>query len=154
ESLWRRAWTWAVPAATLALAALIAVNLLRVLSPQPIGPLAELLSGLVSAARTATLVGIAGFVFGVVALVRLRRQREVRRLPIVTSPLLAVALGATAIVIGGLHWYAWGGAGDVENLSMPARAALGEAPHIARIRDATVVLLAPDADGDARSLAM
>jgi S1-C subfamily serine protease len=154
EALWRRGLTWAVPAATLGLAVLGAVCLLRVLSPRPIGPLAQLLSGLTSTARTATLVGIASFFAGVIALVRLRRQREFRRLPIVTSHLLAIVVGATAGAIGGLHWYAWSGAGDVENLSMPARAAIDEAPHIARIRDATVVLLAPDADGDARSLAM
>jgi S1-C subfamily serine protease len=89
----------------------------------------------------------------VVALVRLRRRHQFRRLAFLTGHLVAIVLGASAAVTGGLHWAAWQPTRDVPQ-GMPPRAALGVASHVDRILDATVVVFAPDADGDARNLAI
>jgi len=153
QPLWRRSLIWAMPAATLAVAAAALWCTVDVLSPRPIGPIAALTTGLVAAARAAALVGLAAFASGVIALVRLRRRPQFRRLAFLTSHLLAIVLGATAAGIGGVHWAEWQPIRDAR-LGMPARAALGVPSHVDRILDATVVVLAPDADGDARNLAM
>lgn len=154
DPLWRRSLVWAMPAATLALAAIAGSLLLGLLSARSIGPLGSLLSGMMAAARWTTLVGLAALVTGVVALVRLRRRRQFRRLAILTSHLVAIIVGCTALVAGALHWIALHGGFGGEYTSMPARASLGVAAHVERIVNATVVVLAPGADGDARELAM
>jgi S1-C subfamily serine protease len=153
QPLWRRCLIWALPAMTLVAAAAALWCTVDVLSPRPIGPIAALTTGLVVAARTAALVGLAAFVLGVVALVRLRRRHQFRRLGFLTCHLVAIVLGATAAVIGMLHWAAWQPTRDARQ-GMPPRAALGVTSHVDRILDATVVVLAPDAGGDARNLAM
>ncbi len=154
EPLWRRALAWAMPAATLAAAAACVWCTVDVLSPRPIGPLAALFDGLTASARLATAIGAASFVLGVIALLRLRRRRWFRRLGVLACHLVAIVAGGTAAVIGALHWVALAGAGSSEYLAMPARM-MGELPsHVRRIVDATVVVLAPDAEGDARMLAM
>ena len=153
QPVWRRCLTWAMPAITLAAAAAALWCTIDVLSPRPIGPIAALTTGLVAAARNAALVGLAGLVLGVVALVRLRRRHQFRWLGFLTCHLVAIVLGASAAVIGVLHWAAWHPTLDLRQ-GMPPRAALGVPSHVDRILDATVVVLAPDADGDARNLAM
>ena len=152
ESLWRRGLAWAMPVATLGAAAFAVFYLVEGLSARPIGPLTLLIAGLSDAARATTLAGAVSLVVGVIALVRLRRQRQFRRVAILACHLVAVVAGATAVLIGALSWPWFGdGAG---HLSMPARESLATPSHIGRILDATVVVLAPDADGDARNLAM
>jgi S1-C subfamily serine protease len=84
----------------------------------------------------------------------LRRQRHYRRLWLVAVHALAVVIGATALVIGGTHWLAMRGGFGGEYTSMPAREAAVVHSPVERILDATVVVLAPDAEGDARNLAM
>lgn len=153
EPLWRRGLGWTVPAVTVAVAAIALACTIDVLSPRSIGPIGALARGLVAASRTATLVGLAALALGVVALARMRRQRQFRRLAILTGHLVAIVLGATAAVIGAVHWAAWQPALEARQ-GMPPRVALGVAAHVDRILDATTVVFAPDADGDARNLAM
>lgn len=153
QPLWRRCLIWVTPATTLVAAGAALWCTIHVLSPRPIGPIAALATGLVVAARTAALVGLAAFMLGVVALVRLRRRSQFRRLAFLTCHLVAMVLGATAAVIGVFHWAAWQPIRDARQ-GMPPRVALGVPSHVDRILDATVVVLAPDADGDARTLSM
>jgi S1-C subfamily serine protease len=154
EPLWRRSIVWMTPAATLALAAVAGVWLVRLLSARSIGPLGSLLSELASAARWTTLLGLVTLVAGAVALVRSRRSRHFRRLAILVSHLLAIIVGCTAVTAGALHWIGVSGGFGGEYTSMPARTSLGVAAQVERIVNATVVVLAPGADGDARELAM
>jgi S1-C subfamily serine protease len=155
EPLWRRGLVWVMPAATLGAAGLAVWWLWGLLSARSIGPLAALVADLTASARNATLIGLASAVLGVVALVRLRRRRQFRRLVILACHLLAIMAGGSALVIGGLHWLGAGAGGNGwQHNSMPARGALAVPGHVQRVLDATVVVLATDADGDARSLAM
>jgi S1-C subfamily serine protease len=154
EPMWRRLLVWAMPAATLGLAALAGLCLLQLLSARSIGPLGSLLSGLMSASRRATLVGLAAVILGVVALVRMRQRRHFRQLAMLGSHLVAIVAGCTALVIGVLHWIAMSGGFGGQYTSMPVRVSLDASAQVERIVNATVVVLAPGADGDARALAM
>ena len=154
EPLWRKSLVWTTPAATLALAALAGWYLVRLLSARSIGPLGSLLSEMTAAARWATVIGLGGLVTGVVALVRLRRRRHFRKLAMLASHLVAIMVGCAAVVIGGLHWIGLSGGFGGEFTSMPVRGSLDVSSQIERILNATVVVLAPGADGDARKLAM
>lgn len=154
EPWWRRWLVWATPAATLGIAAIAGWLVLRLLSARSIGPLGSLLTEMMAAARWATVVGLATSILGVVALVRSRRNRQFRRLSILASHLVVIIVGCTALVIGVFHWVAQRGGFGGQYTSMPARASLGVPSHVERILNATVVVLAPGADGDARTLAI
>lgn len=142
------------PSLSLALAALAVIGLARLLAARPLGPLTALLEGWTADARFATLIGAAGLVLGAVALVRLRRHRWFRRLGVLACHLLAIVAGATAVVLGGFHWLGLARGFAMTYATMPARVALADSAQVERIVNATVVVLAPDADGDARSLAV
>jgi len=153
QALWRRGLIWIMPVATLTVAAWALWCTIDVLSPRPIGPVAALVGGLIDAGRTTALVGLAALVLGVVALARARRRRQFRRLAILSCHLLAIVLGATSLLLGWVHWASWSTAlRDMRE--MPVRHSLGVSSHVDRILDATVVVFAPDADGDARYLSM
>lgn len=151
---WRRLLAWAPPALTLGVAAVAAWATVALLSARPIGPLDGLIADLRGASRCAALVGLLALVAGVIATVRLRRQRHFRRLPFVIAHAVAVVIGTSAMAIGGLHWLALRSAVSAAYTSMPARTSLGVASQLERIMDATVVVLAPDRDGDGRNPAM
>lgn len=154
EPVLRRLSAWASPVATLGLAAMAVWLTAQLGAARPIGPLRALLDDLHAATRWCALGGLGTLVAGAVALVRARRKRQYRRLAIVTSPLLAIVAGGIALGFGGLHLAA--GAGEVawRYTAMPAREPLGVASYLERIVNATAVVLAPDADGDARELAI
>ncbi|HET7503524.1 MAG TPA: trypsin-like peptidase domain-containing protein [Kofleriaceae bacterium] len=154
EPLRRRALVWGAPAVTLALAAFTAWCLLQLLAARSIGPLGSLLSEMRASARWATALGLLALVAGVVAIVRMRRRRHFRRLGILASHLLAIIAGCSALVIGIMHWIGLASGFGGAFTSMPARQSLGESSQVERIINATVVVLAPGADGDARELAM
>jgi S1-C subfamily serine protease len=154
EPLWRRSLVLAMPTATLALAVIATGCVVRLLSARSLGPLGALLSELMAAARWTTIIGLAALFTGVVALIRLRRNRHFRRLAVLTSHLIAIIAGCTAVVAGTLHWIELRGGFGGDYTSMPVRASLGLAAHVERIVNATVVVLATGADGDARELAM
>lgn len=151
---WRTCVDHAPPLVTLAIAAVTAWSIRALMAARPIGPLAALLADLREASQRATLLGLLALVVGAVALVRLRRRREYRKLPFIVSHALAVAVGGSAVVVGGLHWYAMSGGHFGQYTTMPPRASLGLTANVERILNATVVVLAPDASGDARGLAI
>ncbi len=154
EPLWRRLLVWIPPALAIGLAAVAARSVVRLLSARALGPLVELVADLSSSWKHALLAGAGALAAGVVVLVRARRSRHFRRLPLLACCLVAIAVGGTAAVLGAIHGFAltrtFGGA----HATMPARGALGVPPHVERIVDASVVVLAPDADGDARGGAL
>jgi S1-C subfamily serine protease len=154
EPKWRRASAWLLPVVSLGLAALSAVSVGRVLAARPIGPLAALLHDLAVAAGAAFAAGALTAIVGGVALIRARRRRHFRRLALIASFLIAIVAGNTAVVVGGMHWYGLRGGFGHAYASMPARTSLDASTQIERIVNATVVVLAPDAEGDARTLAM
>ncbi|MBL8620003.1 MAG: trypsin-like peptidase domain-containing protein [Myxococcales bacterium] len=151
--LWRRAIAWWPLVLTLGLAVLAASELRTLLSARDLGPLRTLIAELQASARRTTLFGLLALIVGVVALVRLRKHRNFRRVPLIVSHALAIIAGAAALVLGGLHWWGTGGFGGAYT-SMPPRVALPVSSTVDRILAATVVVLAPDKDGDARGLAM
>jgi S1-C subfamily serine protease len=148
QPVWRRLLAWIPPALALALALAAAWTAVRLLSSRPIGPLAALLAELSSASRHALIAGASALVVGAPALVLARRSRHFRRLPLLACYLAAIVTGATAVAIGGFHARVPGFGGA--HTRMPARESLGVPMHAERIADASVVVLAPDADGDAR----
>ncbi|MDB4959616.1 MAG: protease Do [Myxococcales bacterium] len=154
EPLWKKLVVWFPPAITVGIAAFAAWFAVRLLSSREISSLDTLLSDLQGTAKRTTLVGLLALVVGIVALFRLRRQRQFRRLPFVISHAIAVMAGASALVIGAVHWYEFSGGFSGQYTSMPPREALGVTTHVDRILNATVVVLAPDGDGDATRLAM
>lgn len=156
EPLWKKLIVWAPPAATLGMAGVAAWCAIRLLSSRALGPLGALLEELVTTSKRTTLVGLLTVIVGAIALFRLRRQRHFRRLPIVLGHSVAIVIGASALVVGGLHLIeASLGGFSGQYTSMPAReAATRETSNAERILNATVVVLAPDAQGDARNLAI
>jgi hypothetical protein len=153
EPLWRRSLVWAGPALTLGLAAAAGVSLLRLFASRQIGPLGSLLDDIVASGRWAMLVGLVATITGIVALIRLRRRRHFRRLGILASHLLCIIAGGTALVSGTCQRLLLTGFSG-QYTSMPAREPLGASANTERIVNATVVVLAPDADGDANNLAI
>jgi S1-C subfamily serine protease len=83
----------------------------------------------------------------------LRRRRHYRRLAILASHLVCVVAGGTALVTGSCERLSQGGFGH-QYTSMPRRESLGASATTERIVNATVVVLAPDASGDAKNLAL
>ena len=153
EPWWRRVAVW-VPAGFSLAAAVFTVVLLRAhLAPREIGPLDALYDDLHGAAARALWVGIGCTLAGVILLVRMRRRRHFRRLGIIAAHALAIIAGATAIVLAGTALWGLRTFGGRFS-TMPAREPLGVSPYVEQIASATVVMLAPDGDGDARNLAI
>jgi S1-C subfamily serine protease len=149
-SRWRRALVWVAPALTIGLGAAATWALVDLLSARAIGPLSALLAAITSAWKQALLTGALAIAAGTAALVRGRRTPHFRRTPLLTCHLAAIAVGAVAVLVGVYHGLAAGGGFAGAYTSMPPRAALGVPTHLERILEATVVVLAPDGDGDAR----
>lgn len=147
--MWRRLLAWLWPALALGLAALAVWMIVRLLSPLPIGPLAALQATVAGAGRAALGAGAIALVVGIAALVRARRSRHFRRLPLLACYLAAIVSGATALALGALQELSPAG-GFGAHATMPPRAALDLPAHVQRIIDASAIILAPGADGDAR----
>jgi S1-C subfamily serine protease len=149
ESWWKRYAVWTVLAANVALAAAAAWCVVQRFASRPIGPLAALVADRTGANQRAVVIGGVAMASGVIALVWLRRRRHFRWVPGLVGHGLAVVLGTTALVLGAfgalaMHGNTWA------HTSMPPRRQLDVAVQIERIVGATVVVLAPDASGDAR----
>lgn len=152
EPWWRRSLVWSAPAATLVVAAVAVWFLLRTFAARAIGPLGPLLAELSSTSTWTLFAGLASLVAGVVALVRLRRRRQFRRIAILACHLVAIMAGCSALLAGGVHLLGLRTGFGGRYTSMPVRESLGMPSSIERIINATVVVLAPDVEGDARSL--
>ncbi|HEY1554191.1 MAG TPA: S1C family serine protease [Kofleriaceae bacterium] len=153
ERWWRRALPWLPRVATFALAAVAAWCVVLQFSARPIAPLGQLLAELAAANKHTAIAGGVALVAAIVMLLRLRKHRHFRKLPLVLGHALALCVGAAALVIGLVGWLGTGSFGG-RYTSMPAREQLGMPSHVQRVLDATVVVLAPGADGDARELAL
>lgn len=154
EPLWKRALPWLAPALSIALAAFAVWSIVELLSARPLGPLRALLDELHATARRTTLAGLGALVLGIVLLARLRRRRHHRRIAFILGHSAAVVAGASALVLGGLQWSFGSGGFGGQYTTMPARESMPVSASVQRILDATVVVLATDASGDARSAAL
>lgn len=150
---WRDVIAWMPTLIAAAIAAFSGWCLRGHLSPRPLGPLAALLDDVTTAERRAFWVGVGAAIAGIVLFVRTRRRRHFRRFLFLAPPILATAIGLTSVVIAGLTMIDRPDYG-ARFLTMPPRVQLGVSAQLERIVNATVVVLAPDADGDARNLSI
>lgn len=138
--------------AAVALAVVAGLHLLSLFDAQPVRGLDELVGALRGAAMNATLWGAASLIGGIGALVYLRRSRHAHRRHYLVTYLVAVFAGGSAAVTGGLHWYGVAGSLGLEHLTMPAFARTDyPSVHFERIAAATVVIVVPAHDGDAKN---
>jgi len=145
---------YALPAAAAIATAVCLWAALANFSSARLGPLAALQSQWVAVAKWTTLAGIATLGLAIVALVRLRRGRLFRSLPLLAMSLGATIAGALAIVIGGAFWMQTTHLFGWEHVAMPALGPVSGSPRMRAIMDATAVILAPDAHGDARDVSI
>jgi S1-C subfamily serine protease len=149
----RRLATVVVPAATVTLGAAAAWFAVAVLTPGPVGPLAELIDALVAVAGKAAVLGALAVVAGGVALWRLRRRREFRRIPLLVPHLLAVMAGLGALVIGGVQSWQLASPTTMRHLTMPPLIAPATpSPTAERVMNATAVIVAPGEAGTAAGM--
>jgi RNA polymerase subunit RPABC4/transcription elongation factor Spt4 len=119
-----------------------------------LGPLALLQAQWLAVAKGTALAGLLTLTLAIVAVVRLRRSRLFRSLPLLALSLGATVAAAAALVIGGAFWlqsthlFGW------EHVSMPALQPRSGSPQTRAIMNATAVILAPDGNGDARGIAI
>jgi S1-C subfamily serine protease len=156
---WRRHGTRAVCAAivtgSIAASAGAALALVRYFEPQPIGPLPTILERLAGDASRAALLGLLAAVLGIAGLVWLRRSRDFRFLPLLVPALLAGVAGLGVALTGGLIWLGTPSAPPWRFGLVPPVDRHGSAdPLVHAIQRATVAILAPDAEGDARAPAL
>lgn len=152
EPWWRGVFAWLPTLFAASIAAFSGWCLRAHLSPRRIGPLTALLDDMTSAEHRAFWVGAGAAIAGLVLFVRTRRRRHFRRFFFLGAPMLATAIGLTSVVVAGLSMLGPDYGGRFH--TMPPREQLGVSSQLARIVNATVVVLAPDGDGDARYLSM
>lgn len=141
----------AMALATLALAAAAMLYVVALFRPQPLRGLAQIIEALRGDAAGATLAGGAGLIMGAVSLWRHARGAHSHRTLLLAGHVLGILVSGMASVTGGLCWLGLAGVG-MQHLDMPALDLAGQpSPHMDRIARATVVILAGDADGNARA---
>ena len=130
-------------------AALSVAWALDLVSGIPIGDLGSMLEGVRDLARPATLAGCLALLAGAAGLWSVARTRFHRSKVLAVLLLAAVLGGSGAGFVGGMYWVG-SLAFSLEHTRMPARAPAGTFDAAAeRVMAATVVLFAPDEDGDA-----
>ena len=138
------------PLASVALAGVSDYLLVVLLSPRPIGPLHALFDDLSASQAHALWTGIGIAIVGLVGLVRARRGRHHRRVLHLVGHASALVIGCITAIAGGLHTLATADRFSGAFTSMPERELTSFAPQVERIFRATAVVLATDAEGDAR----
>ncbi|HEY3020513.1 MAG TPA: hypothetical protein VGJ32_09990, partial [Solirubrobacteraceae bacterium] len=123
----------------------------RLFRAQPPRALESIVGRLETVSWHAIAGGIVALLLGSAGLFALWRRRRVRSHAILSGHLAGLVAGALAVVAGGLHLRSV----DVglAHLAMPPLGAITPdvlTPHFARVARATVVIVAGDADGDAR----
>jgi len=153
----RRLLPGAVAAAAGGAGLVVALALLR---PAGLAPLAEVRDTYGEQAHAALGLGLLAVVAGTVAVLVLRRSRLFRSWPLLLLNGLALACALFAVAVGG-----WSTLNPLEfrdirgepwrYLAMPRLdAGPGAAPLARRVMEATTVILAPDAEGDMRGMAI
>lgn len=153
EPLWKRALVLAPLALALAVAVPAGWYLYQLMAPQEVGPLTRLIDHLVTSMHRATGFGLLALVVGIAGAIRLRRRRQFRQVAFVAGHAVPIIVGAAAFALGVFHWWSFRGL-SAEYVSMPARPQLDITASEERILNATVVVVAPDGDGDARMPAL
>jgi S1-C subfamily serine protease len=148
----RRTWLQALPCLlAFALSAAALAVTATLFSARGPGPLAPLLEEAAAVSRAGLGLGAAGLAAGLLGTALLRRSPLVRAWPLTGLAGGAIAGGLAAVVLGAIQMDRASALGSWRYLSMPPpSAAHAKLPEINRIMAATVVLLAPDADGSAR----
>jgi S1-C subfamily serine protease len=154
ERWWRRVGPWLFAALSGALATVSAIAVVRLFMPRNVTPLGMLVADLDRSAWRSLGAGIAALGAGAGALYAVRRGRSFRRIAIVAAHLAAVVAGAVATVGAGLSARWFGQPPGFERTTMPPRPKEPPSRLFDRIAAATAVVLAPGADGDARSAAL
>jgi hypothetical protein len=138
-----------VAAALLGVAAACALWFL--FRPLPLGPLDEILGVLERFAVATSLLGAGALGVGIVSLIAVMKGRHFRSGVLLAANCVGIVSGTTALIVGGWSVVSMGFGWD--HVAMP----LVEPPgsHVGRaIMEATAVIIAPDADGDARGVAI
>jgi S1-C subfamily serine protease len=151
----RRVARLALVAAAAALAAAAVAACVRLWGFQELAPLAELRQRLLAALGVALATGAAAVAAGLGAAALVRRTPRLRSWRQALATTGAAAVGAAALGTAALWWLLGGSGTGWTYWAMPALARdLALAPVAGPIVQATVVILAPDADGDAGPLAI
>jgi S1-C subfamily serine protease len=147
----RRAARLALCAAAVALGVAAVVACARLWSYQELVPLAELRQRLVVTIGIAGAAGAAAAAAGLGGLAMVRRTPRLRSAGLTFATLGSAAVGLAALAVAGLAWLSSSGLGSRwAHDAMPAiDPELALAPLAGPIVQATVVILAPGADGDA-----
>lgn len=119
-----------------------------------LGPLDALQAQWIGVARWTTLAGLATLGLAISAIVGLRRGRLFRSVPLLATSLTAMIAGAAALVIGGAFWLQSAHLFGWKHVCMPSLTTVAGSPQTRAIMNATAVILAPDAHGDARGVAI
>jgi S1-C subfamily serine protease len=137
--------------AALALAGVAVAYLVALFQAQPVRGLAQIIEALRRCATGATFAGGAGLLVGAVSLRFHARGAHSHRRLFLAGHVVGILVGGIAGVTGGLHWL--GSARiDLQYLDMPAlELARQPSLHMDRIARATVVIVAGNAEGNARA---
>ncbi len=151
----RRAARLALCAAAVALGVAAVVACARFWSWQELAPLAELRQRLVATIGIAAATGAAAAAAGFGALAMIRRTPRLRSAGLTFATLGSAAAGLAVLAVAGLGWLSSGLGPDWAHDAMPALdPELALAPLAGPIVQATVVILAPGADGNAGAAAI
>ena len=161
ESAWTRARHYLPTAAALLVGAIAMVFVARLLQPAALARLATVVDRYKGLAGTVTALGALALVAAAVAFVRLRRGRLFRSWLLVSLNLVAMTTGSAAMLVGGFHLLATAGAfRDIHgqpwlHVAMPDIATAAAPSPLAReVMAATTVILATNAEGDMRGMAI
>ena len=151
----RRLARWALCAGAVALGAAAVVACARLWGFQELAPLAALRGRLLTAFGVACATGAAAVAVGLAGAVLVRRTPRLRSWRQTLATTGSATVGAAAIATALLWWLLAGAGLGWSHQSMPGLAReLALAPLTGPIVQATVVILAPDADGDAGPLSI
>lgn len=119
---------------------------------QELAPLNELRQRLLSALALASVTAAAAVAAGAAGAVLVRRTPRLRSIGLTLATVGSAAVGIAALLVAGLWWLTSGpGTGWAHDAMPELDTELALAPLAGPIVQATVVILAPGADGDARS---
>lgn len=132
---------------------LAAVHAVALFRPVAIAPLEDVRAAILEPTGSAILWASVASFAGLVGILAIRRSRWFRTWPLQVVALLGLIAGLLVLPVGLYHRWNWNSPFGWEYMTMPALADGGIGPEAA-VMAASTVILAPDGDGDARSLAI